>query len=261
MPAVVRDVPWLCVCGSACIPCAWARAVSTSGESRVPAPTGGFVQELGSSHLPRFALAIPVISCISAKLGGLLGACHLSHCDVRGRKQGVFPLLLSLLHKCSSAAPPRTGRAAGAALTSLKESQGLLSDMKTNPSIRFLSPQWRFSLYSSSRSCLETSLVVAGVKEDVQLPFQLVDKSKLKPFPLVLWLPALLFLGGAQPPLPGSPGVSAQLCSPVLEQGTGTFPSTSTAKLQLTEPDVIPLIPRLTCKTSGKQSFNPFLCL
>lgn len=144
------------------------------------------------------ALGIPVLICISAKLGGLLGACHLSHRAVRGRKQGVFPLLLSLLHKGSSAAPPGAGHAAGGALTSLKDSQGLLSDVKTHPSVRFLSPRWRFSLCSSSRSCLETSLVVAAVQEDVQLPFQLVDKSKLKPFPLVLCLPALLFLGGGK---------------------------------------------------------------
>lgn len=156
------------------------------------------MQEPGSSHLPRFTLGIPVLSCISAKLGGFLGACHLSHRDVWGRKQGVFALLLSLLHKGSSAAPPGAGRAAGGALTSLKDSQGLLSDVKTHPSVRFLSPRWRFSLCSSSRSCLETSLLVAGVQEDVQLPFQLGDKSKLKPFPLVLCLPALLFLGGGK---------------------------------------------------------------
>lgn len=54
--------------------------------------------------------------------------------------------------------------------TSLKESQGFMSDMKTNPSMKILSPQWHFSLYSSSSSCLEASLVVAGVKEAVQLP-------------------------------------------------------------------------------------------
>lgn len=66
----------------------------------------------------------------------------------------------------------------------------------------------------------------------------------------------------AKPLLPSSSGANTQLCSPVLEQGTGSFPSTSMAKLQLPElGDFLPLSPCFPCETFRNQSFNPFLCL
>lgn len=37
--------------------------------------------------------------------------------------------------------------------------------------------------------------------------------------------------------MPGSSGVRLQLCSPTLEQAIGSFPPTSMAELQLTEPE------------------------
>lgn len=55
-----------------------------------------------------------------------------------------------------------------------------MSGMKTKPSMKILSPRWHFSLYSSSSSCLVASLVVAGVKEAVQLPLSSMWTKQVK---------------------------------------------------------------------------------
>lgn len=129
--------------------------------------------------------------------------------------------------------------------------------------MRILSPQWHFFLVYSSSSCLEASLVVAGVKEVSSCPFPACGQKRVKA--VSLWCS-----GYSVSALPGRWQCVFCLVPPELilsfvapcQSRTGIFPPTSMAKLQLTQPgDFLPLSPFFTHETFRNQSFNPFPCL
>lgn len=76
---------------------------------------------------------------------------------------------------CRAVALLAAGPVANFWCISLKKSHGSMTGMKTNPSMKILSPERIFSTHSSSSSCLEAGLVVAGVREYPAAPCQHLD--------------------------------------------------------------------------------------